>query len=539
MSAEELSAVTGMPAAEAAQFLEMAGGDLEAAVSLYFEMGAGGGGGDVPMGDAGFGGGGAAAFLPPTPAHTLLFGDEAAPASWQEQGFQFSEDPACAMGVVQHKNGPCGVLAAVNAIIVAQADCAAPSTIVSDEALSSALGSILVRCASAPSSAGEPGATSKVVIATWADDSKEQVLETELSADVEGVVAHLRTVINLFRAPGGANLLCYSAVLTRGLERVRAEMALDGSQPPLIIGPHSLCGTELMGLLMFGIARGNVSAYGGDGAKVAWRPKGDVGLLSRDEIEMGVPLADELKGPSKQVYVIHGGDHFTLLWATPNPSAAAGDGVVDFVHWNGLPPNRAMVNLRLRGASMEPPPPAPETHVQSHWRMKVGEVESIVQCSPLDKQARPGCWRTYSYELALATQAVVDEDKSEERPADIASPPSFEQGPPPADGEAWRCAGCYQTRFKTFCFGENPAPSTAICKFCGQDRANVGWTIWKKYDELPAGVQRRIDRTNGPKILCILRTRWPEAELSLFKGGAELPLGGEGFDPKEVVTPVA
>ena len=52
MAAEELSAVTGMPSTEAAQFLEMAGGNLEDAVALYFEMGGGGGAADdVPIGD--------------------------------------------------------------------------------------------------------------------------------------------------------------------------------------------------------------------------------------------------------------------------------------------------------------------------------------------------------------------------------------------------------------------------------------------------------------------------------------------------------
>lgn len=263
-------------------------------------------------------------------------------------------------------------------------------------------------------------------------------------------------------------------------------------------------------------------------------------MLSWDEIESGLPLADSLKAPSKPVYVVHGGDHFTLLWACSNPAAAVSEGATDFVHWNGLPPNRAMVALRLSPATLVNPPLAPEKHVQTHWRLKLGEVESIVQASPTDKQSRPGCWRTYSYELALATQAVVDEDKSEERPADLPAPAIFEQGPLPTSNEMWRCASCYQTRFKTMCFGENCAPASTICKFCGMEREKAGWTIWRRYDELPAQVQRRIDRTNGPKILSVLRTRWPEADISLFKAdGAEVRLGGDSFVSTDVVTPVA
>lgn len=530
MSAEELSAITGLPPEEASQFLEMAGGSLEAAVSLFFEM-SGGGGGDVNMGVSG-----SPTFVAPTAAHGILFGDDAPPASWSEQGFEFSEDPAASIGIVQHKNGPCGVLAAVNGVIVAQAGCPQASTVVTDDMLVSALAAILVHCAIAPS-VTQVDSAARVIVASWAGEgyTSNQVQEFELPVEELAVASHLKTMIPSLKGPGGVVQFCYSAVLTRGLEKVRAESVLDGGRPPLIVGPHSLCSTELMGLLMFGIARGNVGAYdGADGMKIKWRPKGEVGMLSRDEIDMGIPLADELKDPSKPVYVIHGGDHFTLLWATN----VVGD-AVDFFHWNGLSPNRAMVPLRLTKASLEPCP-APEKHVQSHWRIKVGEVESIVQASPADKQARPSCWRSHAYELALATQAVVDEDKSEERPADFPSPPTFEQGPLPADGAAWRCLSCYQTRFKTMCFGENSAPSSRLCKFCGMDVEKSGWTIWKRYEELPGPLQRRIDRTSGPKILAVLRTRWPDSELSLLRSdGSTQVMGDEGFDPNQFVIPVA
>ena len=63
-----------------------------------------------------------------------------------------------------------------------------------------------------------------------------------------------------------------------------------------MVGPHALCGTELINLLLTGVARGNVGAYGAGGDKVSWRPAaGSVGMLSRDELESGMPLADGLK----------------------------------------------------------------------------------------------------------------------------------------------------------------------------------------------------------------------------------------------------
>lgn len=533
MAAEQLAAMTGLPLAEAGQYLEMAGGNLEAAVSLYFDMGAGDGGGDDGFATA-------ANDVPaemdaPSVAHTLMFGSEPAPPSWSGQGFEFSPEPSMASCILQHKNGPCGVLAVINAVVIAQAGCPLPCTVVDDDMLARALAEVLVRCATV----GRDGAApTKVIVADWADGTVGGAhSETEIEPTGAAVMAHLRPRMGAFRGAGGVNLLCLSAVLTRGPEQVRSEMSLDGGSPPLVSGLHALCATELLGLLMVGIARGNVCAYGNDGAKVAWRQPSDVGLLSRDEIDMGRPLADELKGPRKPVYVLHGGDHFTLLWA-PGGSAASIDGKVDFVHWNGLPPNRALVRLRLRNCSLEQPPPAPPQHVPTHWRMRVGEVESIVQALPADKQARPGCWRTHSYEFALATQAVVDDDSSEERPAHVPAPPCFEQGQAPAEGQAWRCASCYQSRFKTMCFGENPAPASRTCKFCGKSQAEAGWTLWRRFAEMPPSLQRRIDRTSGPKILSVLGTRWPDAEIFLFDStGGEVALGGEGFDPAKYVTP--
>ena len=41
---------------------------------------------------------------------------------------EFSTDAASAIGLVQHTNGPCGALAAVNAAIVALAGCPAATT---------------------------------------------------------------------------------------------------------------------------------------------------------------------------------------------------------------------------------------------------------------------------------------------------------------------------------------------------------------------------------------------------------------------------
>eukprot|EP00812_Abedinium_dasypus_P011506 NODE_5063_length_615_cov_270.230357.p2 GENE.NODE_5063_length_615_cov_270.230357~~NODE_5063_length_615_cov_270.230357.p2 ORF type:complete len:174 (+),score=35.10 NODE_5063_length_615_cov_270.230357:3-524(+) len=169
----------------------------------------------------------------------------------------------------------------------------------------------------------------------------------------------------------------------------------------------------------------------------------------------------------------------------------------------------------------------------------LGELESIVQAHPEDKKRLPGQWRQHRYELSIATQANVDEDTSPERPEGIPPPTLYEQGPQPAEGECWRCLKCYNTRFSTMCFGENSAPSSRICRFCNMPQEEAGWTLWRRYGELPLRTQRRIDQWSGPKILSVLRTRWDRVEISFYDGaGAFMPLESEDFRPENFIIPI-
>ena len=205
---------------------------------------------------------------------------------------------------------------------------------------------------------------------------------------------------------------------------------------------------------------------------------------------------------------------------------------MDLWHWNGLAPNRALRRLRLAPASLEPAPKTPSTWRPTRYRLVVGEIESVVQAHPADKAAAPRAWRTHRYELALATAAhVADDAQSPARPADAPPPPLFELGDADPD-EKWRCAACYKDRFRTFCFGEN-APGSDACKFCGAARAG-NHTIWRRFDDLPPAARRRVDRASGPKLLSILRTRWPDAELLVEEDAGFVP-AGDARDPLPAV----
>ena len=90
--AETIAAITGLSSAEAAAFLEMAGGDVDMAVSLALDMG-----GAVAQQTA----------PEPTatshPAHTLLFGAKPVSPAWLDQGFEFSLAPESRCGLLQGK----------------------------------------------------------------------------------------------------------------------------------------------------------------------------------------------------------------------------------------------------------------------------------------------------------------------------------------------------------------------------------------------------------------------------------------------------
>ena len=178
--ADELAANTGLSLVEAASYMEMAGSSLDQAVSLFFDMQGGGSMPDVAMQETS-----GPAF---SPAHVALFGSEIAPVSWSQQGFEFSTDPAQASGLVQHKSGPCSVLAVVNALLISQAGCPQPTCVFDDGALSSVLAKILVRCAQG----------GKVTIANG--DGLEA---SNLPADEAVVTQHLQGNANLFKRPGG------------------------------------------------------------------------------------------------------------------------------------------------------------------------------------------------------------------------------------------------------------------------------------------------------------------------------------------------
>lgn len=184
---------------------------------------------------------------------------------------------------------------------------------------------------------------------------------------------------------------------------------------------------KLVSLCLIGEARGNILAYHSvTNAKVEW-PRGrlGVGMLSLSEREAGVPLADGLKSPEVPVWLVHGGDHFTVLFccessgvvgvqsqdaqAQSQPHAAdetqsadvehgssgssSGGGgdddgdmraqapIVTMYHWNGLPPGgprMAELNVEMVNGAVGP---APAKKQDTFYKPVPGQMEGVCACS--------------------------------------------------------------------------------------------------------------------------------------------------------------
>lgn len=392
--------------AEASQFLEMSGQNVDDAVSLYLQI----------HGDS-------SRRAASDEVYACVFGSSRPLSHAWEAEIRVLEGRY----LLQEGNGPCGALAALNALMIAN-----------EEPLWTTVTRSLERCG---------------------DNTDRR----------EGSIAEI--VMSAARAKGPRTIL----------EETRNE-SLAGDL---------FCGTNLIDLLLTGRALGNFL----EGQTK--REAGDVvGFLSFDTHQI---VCRELRTPLRPVWILHGGDHFTVFWLGQRDV---------WYHWNGLEPHRKLSRLKLThedGRLLDWREEEKEQQT-TYQAPRVGHLESIVQ-STKEKN-----WRERRYELSLRTEGESpDED-------------SLDMGPaPPTDESGWRCLRCYHSRYETGRFGLNEAKKEN-CQHCGTHISEAGWTIWRNYCDLPHKTQRRIDRDYAPPILATLRTRWRNVQVSVYVAGEEEPI---------------
>jgi len=320
--------------------------------------------------------------------------------------------------------------------------------------------------------------------------------------------------VGSYMGPGGLIDIMYSAFFTRGPEQVKKDALGSGCELPLISCAFEswLGNTELISLLLRGKADGNVGAFNAMGGQNAWGKSLGIGMLSKIETEVNIPLCDALKNPEYPIWILHGGDHFTTAWSGKMPPREKGASF-ELWHWNGLPPGGPrLANLRIiaEGGTSDK---APEKHKPTYYKPIPGQLEEVVQADPGDRKERPDQYRTWTYECVIA----FDDPKVEgaPRPDDLPPPKLFNQKDPKyqRDGPQWRCTRCFATRFKTMNFGVVKG-SPDKCTSCGRSKEEAGWSLWIPFDDLPDGRKRQVMGRHAKKIETVLWTKWPAAKVT-------------------------
>eukprot|EP01126_Amoeba_proteus_P066400 TRINITY_DN9600_c0_g1_i3.p1 TRINITY_DN9600_c0_g1~~TRINITY_DN9600_c0_g1_i3.p1 ORF type:complete len:224 (-),score=34.83 TRINITY_DN9600_c0_g1_i3:1216-1887(-) len=196
---EQFVSLTGVNSAVAASYLEM-GGSLDNAITLFFD-------GAEPTFQT--------VQLHTKPSwYTVIWPEKAAiHPSWLEQGFEFSSKEGERLGLLQSKNGPCGLLCAVNALLLVQ--CLEDpgfglNYVPSDFLLAKTLGTILLKVRT-------PG-QQKCTVVKWKGVVGEDL--EFLDIPTEEIFLFLERDILIFKSRGGAVLFLYSVVFTRGIDQV-------------------------------------------------------------------------------------------------------------------------------------------------------------------------------------------------------------------------------------------------------------------------------------------------------------------------------
>jgi len=501
---------------EAKMWLEMAGGDVSMAMGLFFNDG---------------GATTSTSTSKKKDANEIVWGKNKKPSAkvldaWR-QGFVFSEEKKLKGSLVQLKNGPCGVIAVVQALLLSRR-CArnmgdeddesktdAEETIfersVTDDELAFVITSILLSCG------GENAG-----IAEWKDTTTFDKATLKKSKD--GIRALVKENIKMFRNEFGILRLVYSLVLSRGVDQIQKDIN-DDAENPLIGSNRGLCSFELMSLLL----RGNASADIGAFNQVTRAPQdwnrdevlGGVGMLSAEfEKRVGVQICNALKIPKAPVWIVHGGDHFTVMIASPKSFQDAIDSsskprTIRLLTYNQGPPP---VGPRLATIDVMAPVGSRTcskgSHKATYFKPIEGEIDSVVQAHAEDKKKYPKKWNCWRYEVVLAKDDPTI--KGATRPEGMPLPPVFSLGDPPSG--PWRCAKCYATRFKTMCFGQNSG-DTKSCQHCSRKIEECGWSLWLPYSKLPAKWQVAMTKRHGPKLISLIQSKWPGASVKLVGGG--------------------
>lgn len=212
----------------------------------------------------------------------LLFSDprRVFPDAWKKQGFYFTKKAHLGYGLVQRAGGPCGVIAAMNAYVLAEllhsstkattwegsSSWQEPSSGSQEESLLAAMSSVLFAASGGSGKCVVCLPTTQVLYRTSAyapDGITERVTLVTLEGfnSPRGLEAFFRDNLPAFVTPqgNGCLLLLLSAMLTRGLTSLREDMDEGfAGEVRTLLDRHHYMSQEGVNLLLCGRAVSNV-----------------------------------------------------------------------------------------------------------------------------------------------------------------------------------------------------------------------------------------------------------------------------------------
>ena len=294
-----------------------------------------------------------------------IFGEESKttarfPDAWMKQGFHFDADRTdLRYGLIQFEGGPCGPIAVVQAHVLAclsstkegRGSWRNPDDTTRRKCLVEAICTVLWRIAVE----SERGAA--IVALVDRDDAGvecDRVAEnlrlfTLSSRSALESFLQKNGVLDQFTEKHGRGvvLLVYSAILTRGIDRISRDMATVPGMTGRLMGRHDYASQELVNLLLTGGAYSQVfdgtrTLEGSTRAEstTLWGipRRCDVGFLTLFERYGYVEVGENLKSPVHPVWVVCSESHYSVLFCAPTTSrpSPSKDEDVELFYFDGL-----------------------------------------------------------------------------------------------------------------------------------------------------------------------------------------------------------
>ena len=297
----------------------------------------------------------------------LLFGTDKRgfPPEWTEQSFKFNdcekgEPPFLRIGIVQKKGGPCGLLSAVQALVLKhylfgenkteQAEMDEVYSYKRTQSLEKSIVEMIWRCRVKEN---------KVYLAVLSmykqftlpihsqPDGVTECVKLISCSRKQDLMSAVHSHINEYeKGKGSCVLLLYSAILTHGISEVRSEMDENGGK---LMGLHNYCTQEMINLLLHGKAYSNAfdnSVSLGENTMLRGiTNQSEVGLLSLFEHYDSIKIGEFYKSPKFPIWLVCSESHFTVLFSL-SFNATKGD-IFDLYYYDGLANQDEIIKLTV------------------------------------------------------------------------------------------------------------------------------------------------------------------------------------------------